>query len=155
MAIIYIDAEVAAIARRIKLLFPNVQQYYTEIPEGFVRPSIYFPKPTNVSSVFSNTRYKKNHTLQVKFFDAKKSDFDAWAAVRTSEDDIMKKRHLIQMIDTNGDLIDNFIRILSIEPRENTENSVNFVLKWNSLYDYEIDIADLMQNLEVNIKVKE
>lgn len=152
---IYIDAEVAAIAKRILTLFPTIKQYYLEIPEGFTRPSIYFERPSEIGSVFSNTMYRNTHSLQIKVFDKKKEIFDGWEAAGVINDDIIKKRHLVQMIDNIGDPIDNYIRILSFERREITENSFNVIVKWNSLFKYEVDAATLMQNITVNADLKE
>lgn len=157
MGTIYIDAESAAIANRIKVILNPlvVKQYYIEIPDGFTRPSIYFERSRSISNVFSNTKYQKAQTMAIKVFDKRQPDFDSWEKAKIIEDSISENRMIIQMIDTSGDLIDNYIKINQIEVRKITQNSTNITFSWNSQYKYKIDIATLLQNITVNTEVLE
>lgn len=156
---IYLDAEVAAIAKRVLTLYPLVKQYYTNLPEKFARPSVYFPVPINQASVFNNTRYKRNYSMSVKFFDdvvhGAKFENKALERARAVECDIMENRHLVQMVDSVGDFIDNYIRIKDIDIRETETGVVTMTFTWSSHYLYKVAAGDLMATLDVTATLKE
>lgn len=152
---IYIDAEVAAIATRIKELYPTIKQYYTDIPDDFKRPSFFFERPRVLGEVFNNKKYKKMYNISIKIFDDDKNAVDSWELAREVADNILFNRHSVQMVDTDMNKINNFLRILDTETREITDNSTNLSLKWNSLYNYKVDVGTLMEEIKVTSTVKE
>ncbi|MGH0052964.1 MAG: phage tail terminator family protein [Sphaerochaetaceae bacterium] len=157
MSDIYIQAEVAAIAYRVKQLFGTIPQKYDFVPEDFVRPAIYFEPLRSTGSVFSNKKYRKAHTLSIKIFQADEAEANRYAAsvAEAIHCDIMDNRHLVRMIDNDGNLINNYIRILTVETRPMTNTAHTVVMTWNSLYDYTIPAADLMAILDVTTELEE
>ena len=118
--------------------------------------SFYFEAPRIIGNVLNNTKYKKAYTLSIKIFDKNKIDFDSFGVAHEIGDNILFNRHLIQMISatTPYPFIDKFIRILSIEPREITDNTSNLTLRWNSIYNYNVIPSTTLEEMEVSADLK-
>lgn len=156
---IYINLEVIAIAKRVKELLPNIQQYYINIPSGFKRPSVYFPTPTTRNSNLYLKSNQSEYTLSVKVFgkEVNSASFenDSMRMADSILYDIMNNRRLVQMVDQTGSKVDNYIRILRAETRENGPYAAVLSLSWKSEYNYIVADAELMQNLDLDVNFEE
>lgn len=132
-------------------LFP-VKVYEKEVPADFAVPSLYFP----VSSVFdsndTNMTFTKTYSLSVKLFHE-----DSVIANDRAEmiaDEVRSNKNVIPMVNPEGGLTGDFIRLSKIETRIGDNGVATIVVGWDSNYHYNREEWPTLRSLELYSEVK-
>jgi hypothetical protein len=126
--------------------------YVNRVPEKFKIPSIYFPPPIVVDGNDTVSTFRKTYLLQVKVFHVNSQE-----AVEKAEeiaDTIRAGRHLIPILNRDGRITDDYIRIRRAEVRQIGDDVALFSLTWDSRYKYDRTVYDKMMKLYLTEVVK-
>ncbi|MGE6857490.1 phage portal protein [Bacillus pumilus] len=130
------NQEVGSIMHYCYRKFP-VKVYEKKIPEQFQIPSMYFP------AAWVNTRndtvstFLKTYTLHIKVFH--KDSEQAHDAAESIVDALSADRNFIQMVNVEGEPLDQYVRIKRAETRNGDQGVATIVLTWDSAYWYNRD----------------
>jgi hypothetical protein len=148
--------EVAAIAAFFNEKEPDLTIYFDVMPEGMRVPCIYFPSPSVTDGDYTSTHYKKTYVLPVKVFHINQHE-----AVNLAErlaDYIRRKRRFVPLRDPEGNIVNKFIFIRSINTRLTDSGDENISvallsLEWETAYRFDYETSPVMARLEdINVK---
>lgn len=91
--------------------------YIDKLPEGFKRPSMYFPRP-DVNEVSGGLQFEfAEHLLKVTIFG---SDLEeVYGNAKDIQKDILSTRKLIEFVDAEGNPLNEYFRVSNIQIRSN------------------------------------
>lgn len=145
------EQELGSITRYCYDAFPC--KVYTEnSKEGFVTPSLYFPPLGTTDRVASFSTYSKTYTWSIKLFD--KTSKMALTNAEVIADSIRSRRYLIPLVDFEGNLTGEYLRIKKVDTRESGDNIALIVLAWDSYYLYNKEVFAKMRTLYLTERVK-
>ncbi|MEN1969021.1 phage portal protein [Lentibacillus sp. N15] len=145
------NPEVGSIMRYFHNLFP-VKVYKKEVPSDFAVPSLYFPIPTAFDSNDTNMTFTKTYSLSVKLFHE-----DSVIANDRAEmiaDEVRSSKNVIPMVNPEGELTGDYIRISKIETRIGDNGVATIIVGWDSNYHYSREEWPALRNLELYSEVK-
>lgn len=127
-------------------LFP-VTVYDKEVPKNFEVPSLYFPIPTIITGNDTNMTYEKTFSMSVKLF-----HLDPVIANEKAEmiaDEISAKKNVVPIVEEDGELTGDFIRLTQLETRPGEEGFTVIVIGWDINYHYSRKEWPSIDNLEL------
>ncbi|WP_252503276.1 DUF6838 family protein [Sporosarcina sp. Marseille-Q4943] len=145
------NPEVGSIMGYFYGLFP-VKVYTEKVPENFAVPSMYFPEPFSFDGNDTNSTFLKTYSLGVKLFH--QTSQRAHAEAERIADAVRMKRSIIPLINQDGTLTGDYVRIRRIETRIIDDGVAVIQLTWDSRYHYEKDkyipLCDIVVKVGVN-----
>ena len=137
-----------------KLFLDNhtVKAFYDEVPEGFERPSIYFPPITITTAGDTMSTYKDTYAWFIKIFDNKTS-ISYNKGVEIAEL-IKKNRYKVKLFNSNLTEYGKNLLIRTIEVSRIDEGVTQVYITWYSSYKYNVEVQQKIINYftEYNIK---
>lgn len=131
-------------------VFP-VTVYTEEVPQNFAVPSLYFPEPFTFDGNDTNTTFEKTYSLSVKLFH--KDSQQAHTEAENIADAVRRKRSVIPLLNLDGSVTGDYIRINRIETRI-TDGVASIVVNWNSRYHYDREEYKAAEKFEFKYGVK-
>lgn len=144
------NQEVGSIMKTFYDLYP-VTVYESNVPKDFEMPSMYFPVPTIINGNDTNMTYEKTFSMSVKLFHS--DDVIAGIKAEMIADEISANKNVIPIVDSDGELTGDFIRLTKLETRAG-EGFMSLVLGWDSNYHYNREEWPPLENLELYSEVK-
>ncbi len=136
-----LEQETASIIKFILDKTGSPAPYYSDVPEGFSVPSVFFPQPEIASGGDTFLTYELEYAWYIVFFH--KSAQDAYDLGLTALTAIKKARNLIPLIDETGAQIDDGIRLDDPKLKALDDGAAQLTLTWRSRRPYE----DTLRNL--------
>jgi len=148
-----LEQEIASAIKFILDSAGNPAPYYWNVPEDFTVPSVCFPTPEIVSGGDTLNSYNLNYSWYIKFFhvDTQSAHELAFAALT----ELLSKRNLIPLIDTEGEYIGRGFRAKDPEVRKIDDGVVQLTLVWDSPRPYHRDPAVKMTKYKLNSYAKD
>lgn len=129
-----------------------MKDYTRQLPQDFVRPSMYFPAPTtNLTPDFIGG-YKHSAIINIKFFDVQ--TVDAVESAQTIADSISNNMLLVPMLNFDGTRGQGYVRIESVDVRAVDQGIGQLSIRWCSLYKYTEQTYTLVQHIISTMGVK-
>lgn len=145
------NVEVGSILKYFYDLFPN-QVYTDELPQGFKKPSLYFPPVQATDAGDTNMTFLKAYTLNVKLFHDNSRTANAEA--ERIADTLRRERSVLPIMSEDGQPSGEYLRINRIETRVGESGIAFIILSWNSRYHYTQEKAPSLEFVEMNSGVK-
>lgn len=123
--------EIASIMKYIIEKANNPTPYYYNVPEGFIVPAVFFPKPEIDTRGETFNSYAMSYIWNVKFFDkTKQGEYDmAFAVLKAIKDD----RNLIPIIDAQGIETNKFARLSDPKLTEIDDGPIQIEIGFDSI----------------------
>lgn len=125
-----------------------VTVYDERIPQGFEKPSMYFPIPRVFDGLLTSSVFTKSYMLAIKVFDD--TSRKAFTKSELIADSIRKSRFVIPMFDEAGLSLQRVLKIDRINSSELDEGVVQLNFEWESRYN--IDLPTYQKIMNVYIK---
>lgn len=128
-----------------------VTVYLDQIPEGFERPSMYFPPPSVEDEPFTPAAYQNSYSLYVKIFGENAQD--AYQAASKVAERVKAGRYLIPTVGMDGNLTGRWMKIDSCSYRiidfEDAVAQITF--DWTSRQMYDFAAVEKIRQVITNI----
>lgn len=110
------DAHLGSLINRLYKVSPG-SIYIDKLPEGFKRPSMYFPRP-DVNESSGGLQFEfADHTSKVTLFG---DDIDeVYGKAVDIRKNILKTRKMIEFVDADGNALGEYFRVSNIQIRSN------------------------------------
>lgn len=129
------DQEIGSVMAYSYLKIQPLKIYSKSVPEDFVVPSIYFPKPVITESHETLNAFSKTYTVYMKvFYPTKEEAVDKANELMHS---ILVNRYKIPLINEDGSFANTYLRVMKIEVKE-LEGAAQIAITWESRYEYGI-----------------
>ena len=92
--------------------------------------------------------YDYKYSWFVKFFD--KSTEEAWESGYRVQQHFKQNRNLIPIVNEDGSYSGKYFRIRNTTLKKVDFNVVQLYIRWDSVYSYEDDFAQLVSNFGIN-----
>lgn len=132
-----LEQEIAALVYFIRELKLVKKEYFGEVPEGAVTPSVYYPVPEKKGNEFSLSAYENSFSLFIKIFD--KDTLSSYTIASKIVDMVQSVGKKIQLYDENGKLTGKCFRIIEIGAKNIDVGTTQITLTWNVCKPYNID----------------
>lgn len=129
-----VDQETASIARFILAAAPELTPYYRKMPQDFVVPSVYFPRPVAVSRGETLLTYALEIDWYITFFASEDAYAQEYASIALNA--ICAARRLIPLVDKAGEKIEEGIRLDDPELTQADDGAFQLHLRWVSRRPY-------------------
>lgn len=147
-----LEQEIASIIKFVLDSAGNPTPYYYNIPQSFQVPAAYFPRPEITTGGDTLASYEATYSLYVNFFD--RTTEKAYDRAYMAFDAILRRRNLIPLIDTQGNLLRKGVRLKDPSLRATAECVAQLVLEFVSRRPYDVKEAEKMQTFEAVFKQK-
>lgn len=145
------EQELASIFSFVLKSADNPQPYYTDIPQDFTVPSVYFPIPEITTCGDTFNTYGAEYDWYIKFFHS--TTQAAYLLALKALTAIKENRNLIPLLDENGAKIGG-IRIKDPELRIADECAVQLTIRFVSRRPYIQSNGPKSQDFAIDIKIK-
>ncbi len=142
-----LEKEIASIIKYTLDAAGNPSPYYYNIPQHFAVPAAYFPTPEISTRGETFSTYAMEYMWFIKFFH--NTTQEAYDIALKALSAMKCGRNLIPLIDTDGNVTNEYVRIK--DPSLNTMDTgaVQLKLEWTSRRPYNTKTPDKMQNFDV------
>ncbi|MCM3452737.1 phage portal protein [Heyndrickxia oleronia] len=142
------NQEVGSIMGYFYQIFP-CKIYTKEVPTNIETPSMYFPTANDFDGSDTTTTFKTTYSLSVKLFH--KDAVQAKDAAELISNTVRRKRYLIPLLNADGSVTGDYIRINRIETRV-TDGVANIIVTWDSRYFYVREKANELKDFFLSVK---
>lgn len=142
-----LEQELASIIKFVLDAADNPAPYYHNIPEDFIVPAAYFPTPEIRTGGDTLLTYRMEYDWNIHFFHATTEDAHALALKALTA--IKVSRNLIPLIDMNGNLTGDGIRINDPELRKLDRGAVRLAIHFVSRRPYYAKESVKAQSFEI------
>lgn len=143
-----LEKEFAAVIRVILDSAGSPAPYYHNIPESFIVPSVFFPSPEIEFKPDTLSSYGSEYILYVNFFHS--TTELAYELAMLVYHDIVRRRRLIPLIDSNEKKTGELMRINNINVKKVDECAYQLQLDWISRTPYTCEEAELVELFYIN-----
>lgn len=143
-----LEQDLASIMRFLTEKSGNPAPYYSNVPQQFRIPAVYFPRPEVSSSGDTLNTYALDFSLFVKFFHRTKED--AYDMGYTALNAILARRNRIPLIDDAGSPTGKYIHVRDPTLRAVDENVVQLQIDWTARKPFIVEPVTMMQTYEIN-----
>ncbi|WP_200373068.1 M14 family metallopeptidase [Listeria ivanovii] len=137
--------------KSLKDIASNIKIYEKSVPVNFISPSLYFPQPTVSGASASLSSFRNVCVWNIKVFDTDKAKaFQIAEAIRNA---FYSRRLIIPILKPDGIESGFFIRLKSVDIRDNDEFSKSLVINWNSYERYQTETKAVLNDdnpLQIN-----
>ena len=148
-----LEQEIASIIKFTLDAAENPSPYYWNVPASFVVPSAFFPTPEIDTGGETFFTYCMDYVWYVKFFaDTTRGAYNLGLLALSA---IKRKRHLIPLIDTDGQATGARIRISNPSLKVLDDGAAQLALSWRSRRPYDHEDAPMMQRYDLSMWAKE
>ena len=144
-----IEQEIASLAQFILNNANNSEPYYSEIPMDFIVPSVYFPPPEVDTYGETFRTFRLRYYWNVKFFH--QTVEDAYALAMGVLVAFKKAKHLIPLINENGEPTGEYLRVNDPSIKKLDDGAYHIKLEWDSRRPYDNTESAYMQNIILNL----
>lgn len=110
------DAYLGSLINRFYKVVPATI-YINKLPEGFKKPSMYFPRP-DVNEVSGGLQFEfAEHLLKVTIFGS--GIDEVYGNAVKIKKDVLRTRKLIEFVDADGNPLEEYFRVSNIQIRSN------------------------------------
>lgn len=134
----------------------KVKVYIDTVPQDFIIPSMYFPKPLTDGGVDSFSSYTNDYQMFVKIFE--KDSIKAYEKAESIMEYIKKARYIIPIYNPDGTKSNNFLRIDRLNSRE-LESGVRqsgvrqIEVRWRSRRRFVNESVDKINKVNLRMKL--
>lgn len=144
-----LEKETASVIKFVTDAAGSATPYYHNIPENFIVPSVYFPRPDVISGGDTFSTYNAEYTIFINFFHS--STELAYELALPVLHKINAARRLIPVIDEKGKYEKGkFIRVKNAELKKVDECAYQLQLEWICRRPYTRDEVQSVQNFYLN-----
>ena len=148
-----IEQELASIAKYCSNVAEIEDIYFDEIPEGFERPSIYFPTVEQIPRGDTLSTYAYMNSWFIKVFD--ETTTKAFETASKIVNSIWRKRRLIPLMKEDGTPEGKGVRLREIRLNRLDTGTIQIQLDWDSVFFYEVDSShEKARNFYFNMSLK-
>lgn len=141
---IELEREAASVADFVTKAAGGVMCYHENIPESFVVPSVYFPKPDVTSSGDTFSGYSTEYTIFINFFHS--STELAYELALPVLHKINAARRLIPLIGEKG----KYVRVKNVQLKKVDECAYQMQIDWICRRPYDREEVQLVKNFYYN-----
>lgn len=146
------EQEPASVARFVLGAVPGLTPYYEKIPEDFIVPSVYFPKPVFTSRGDTLSGYALEYDWTLTFFAS--TDEEAQENATKALNALCYKRRLVPLIDEAGEAVEGRgVRLGDPELRRADSGAYQLFLRWTSRRGYEVTEKTPAREVHININL--
>ena len=142
-----LEQDLASIMRFLTEKSGNPAPYYSDVPQQFRIPAVYFPRPEVSSSGDTLNTYALDFSLFVKFFHRTKED--AYDMGYTALNAILARRNRIPLIDDAGSPTGKYIHVRDPTLRAVDENAVQLQIDWTARKPFSVEPTTIAQGFEI------
>ena len=147
-----LEQEIASIIKFTLDAAGNPSPYYWNVPASFVVPSVFFPTPEMDTGGETFFTYFMDYVWYVKFFaDTTRGAYNLGLLALSA---IKRKRHLIPLIDTDGQATGAGLRVNNPSLKVLDDGAAQLALAWRSRRPYDHEDAPLMQRYHLKMWAK-
>lgn len=143
-----LEKETASIIKFVLEASGGAKPYYNNMPESFVVPSVYFPRPDVISGNDTFSTYSAEYTIFINFFHS--STELAYELALPVLHKINAVLRIIPIFDENGGVTGKFVRITNTELKKVDECAYQLQVDWTCRLPYDREQAQLVQNFYLN-----
>lgn len=143
-----LEKEVKAIAKFVVEAAGHPKEYYHNVPENFIVPSVFFPSPEVSLLPDTLNSYGAEYVMYVNFFHC--STEDAYALALPVFHKINAVRKLLPIFDDTGKRLKEEVRIKEMRLKKADECAYELMLEWVSRHPYEQNDAELVRRFFMN-----
>lgn len=146
-----IEQEMASVIHFLLKAAGNPTPYYWDIPQGFMVPAMYFPRPVIMTGPDTLETYYMDQTMYVKVF-AKNTE-QAMDIGRQTVRQVRQAKNLIPLIGKDGNALTeefgksrDYVRLQDPELSSSDECTCRMIIRWRSREPYNhIDVQKMMR----------
>lgn len=143
-----LEKETASVIKFVLKASGVAKPYYHNMPENFVVPSVYFPRPDVISGNDTFSTYRTEYTIFINFFHS--STELAYELALPVLHKINAVRRIVPIFDENEKNTGKFVRITNAELKKVDECAYQLQIDWVCRRPYDRDEAQLVQNFYLN-----
>lgn len=147
-----VEQELASIAKYMNGITGINNIYFDEVPEGFKRPSLYFPVLEQITRGDTLTSFAYMNTWFIKVFD--KETKPAFTTASNIVDTICKNKNLIPLVNEDGSPTGKGIRLKEIKLNKLDIGTIQIQVDWDSVYEFKEESYLKMQSFYFDIQIK-
>ena len=145
-----LDPEIASIIKCFNDV-NKVKVYIDTVPQNFIIPSMYFPKPITDGGVDSFSSYTNDYQMFVKIFE--KDSIKAYEKAESIMEYIKKARYIISIYNPDGTKSNNFLRIDRLNSREIESRVRQIGVRWRSRRRFVNESVDKIDKVNLRMKL--
>lgn len=145
-----LDQEIGSIIRCFNDV-NKVKVYIDMVPQNFIIPSMFFPKPLTESEIDSFSTYTNDYQMFVKVFE--ESSLKAYEAAESILEHIRRLRDIIPIYNADGTQSNDFLRIEKLNSREIESGVRQIEIRWKSRRRFVTESVDKINKVNVRLKL--
>lgn len=129
-----LEQEIASLVHFIRELGLISKEYFGEVPEGVVTPSVYYPEPEVDGKEISLGTYENEYSLFINIFDKDtRSSYNIASAIVNAVQSVKKK---IPVYDEAGNLTDKSFRVNNLRAKTIDTGVSQVEFSWSTYHGY-------------------
>lgn len=129
----------------------KVKVYIDTVPQDFIIPSMYFPKPLTDGDIDSFSSYTNDYQMFVKIFET--DSIKSYETAESIMEHIKKARYIIPIYNADGTKSNNFLRIDKLISREIESGVRQIEVRWRSRRRFVVENVDKIKKINLRMKL--